>query len=174
MGEKSQKNLPKSAQSLIFCLNEVHYNQRMRLAGFVLVLQLIVNLMIPAFALNSNTAMNLSITKSAPLSQSELNWVSAPQWILDLKPWLTLPTDEPILLQAIKQGIAARENAEQYADAIELIKAGLVLFPTDAFFPYRMGMIFAIFQPEQAQQYLSLAAINDQGLRQILNLFLNP
>jgi len=91
-------------------------------------------------------------------------WVTAPSWMSDLKSLLTLPSDEPILKQVIKSEIYKNENHGKYADALEILKVGLILYPRDALFPYRMGMILAVFQPSQAQQYLALAKDEDQSL----------
>jgi tetratricopeptide (TPR) repeat protein len=138
----------------------------MRLAG-VLLLTMISILIEPAVLSPKLTRRAIHIMEPPQIEtkadQTQV-WVNAPQWMSDLKSLLTLPVDEPILMQVIKSEIQKDENTGEFANALQMLKVGLILYPRDANFPYRLGLIMAVFQPDQSQQYLSLAQDEDPSL----------
>ncbi len=138
----------------------------MRLAGFFLLtlLSLVLVPQISSRQSADSTIFRMEQPQVAAQTNQAQIWVSAPQWMSDLKSLLTLPVEEPILKQVIKSEIQKDENEGNFADALELLKVGLILYPRDALFPYRMGMILAVFQPDQSQQYLALAKDEDPSL----------
>ena len=143
----------------------------MRLAG-VLLLTVISMYFLPHIPSQQNAHGILFRRDDLPLAfqtnQTQI-WVNAPQWMADLKSLLSLPVDEPILKQVIKSEIKRDEKDGNFAAALQLLKVGFILYPRDAIFPYRMGMILAMFQPKQAQQYLAMAQDEDKSLGATVN-----
>jgi tetratricopeptide (TPR) repeat protein len=151
---------------------QVNYNQSMRLAGVLLLT--IVSMVVEPQILTQKSFQGTNYRTQHADNEVKADgtqfWVNAPQWMSDLQSLLNLPVKQPILEQVIISEIQNVENVGDFANTLELLKVGSVLYPRDAIFAYRLGMIMAVFQPDQSQQYLALAQDEDPTLSDSTNL----
>lgn len=100
-------------------------------------------------------------------------WISAPQWMIDLKQLFSLPIDEPIIMQAIKNVIDLSMKQEKFTDIIELLSIGMRLYPSEVLFPYKMGLLLTMLHPERAKTYLTMSKAEDQTLTSKVELVID-
>ncbi len=96
-------------------------------------------------------------------------WNSAPVWIREIR---EIPADVlslPFFNHLLRLLIVEAESLGNSETADLLIKIGTSYFPTDAFFPYRRGLLLIPATPERSEQYLTLAGTFNPNRRNTID-----